>query len=191
MPSTALKWWRKDAAKVLDEVIAIHRSLSRSGATARSAPGQVANLYAVLLSSQFQNFCRDLHSEAAEHIAALSPTPARFVVLVRFTEGRKLETGNPNPGNLGSDFGRLGFDFWNAVEGFAGYQSDNRRLLMELNMWRNAVSHHDFSPSSFKGRTQLRLSEVKDWRRACNRLAAIFDKVVAENLLRLTASPPW
>ena len=30
--------------------------------------------------------------------------------------GRKLDHGNPNAGNLGADFGRLGLPFWSAVD---------------------------------------------------------------------------
>lgn len=196
MPSTALKWWRSDAKNALDDMLAVHRSVGGRGPGRRYATAQVNNLYAVLLSSQFQNFCRRLHSEASISFANAIPAIARSAVLLRFTVGRKLETGNPNAGNIGSDFGWFGLKFWDVVKASPKYRTTDLERLRHLNLWRNAISHHDFAgddfvSAGFGGRVSLRLHEVTRWRQACSQLAEIFDQVVEAQLFNLTASPPW
>ena len=98
----------------------------------------------MLLSSQFQGFCRDLHSEAVNFvIAAIAPATLAPVVVASLVQGRKLDQGNPNPGNLGSDFGRLGLHFWPAV-GVRDRRNAGRQVQLEtLNKWRNAIAHGD------------------------------------------------
>lgn len=92
------------------------------------------------------------------------------------TANRKLDTGNPNPGNLGNDFSYLGMDFWTSVAGQRTYRSADKALLEDLNRWRNAFAHQDFTKVG--GRTTVRLRDVTRWRRACDRLASSFDKAV-------------
>lgn len=196
MPSAALIEWQGEGQKTLDNMLAVHRSVGGRGPGRRYATAQVNNLYAVLLSSQFQNYCRRLHSEATGCLANAILPPARLTVLLRFTEGRKLETGNPNPGNIGSDFGWFGLKFWDAVKAAPRFRPGDLEGLRHLNVWRNAISHHDFSgddfmDAGFGGRTALRLHEVARWRQSCNRLVEIFDQVVGAQLFNLTTSPPW
>jgi hypothetical protein len=51
----------------------------------------------MLLSSHFQRFCRDLHTEAIDHIVAgASPRAIQAVLRSRLLENRKLDRGNPN-----------------------------------------------------------------------------------------------
>jgi hypothetical protein len=38
------------------------------------------------------------------------------IVHSELTRERKLDRGNPTPGNIGTDFGRLGMTFWNDVK---------------------------------------------------------------------------
>src|SRR5258706_15808611 len=117
MPSRALQRWKNEGQRALDEIEAAHRSFGGRGPGRRYATQQINQAYTVLLTSQFQKFCRDLHSEAIEHVTTGSVANPRYSLLeIRFTEGRKLDTGNPNPGNLGSDFGRFGMVLWNLVK---------------------------------------------------------------------------
>ncbi len=46
------------------------------------------------------------------------------------TQGRKLDSGNPNPGNLGSDFNRFGLDFWAVVDRLDVRNPDRRGALL-------------------------------------------------------------
>jgi hypothetical protein len=189
MPSNALIWWQTHAQRTLDDIAAAHAAVGGQGPGRRYATQQINNAYAVLLSAQFQKFCRELHSQAASHIADQIPPAIYDIVVTRFTEGRKLDTGNPNPGNLGSDFNRLGFDFWAALSSPRNLRRRNN--LDQLNLWRNAISHHDFSKPQFKGRTSVLLNQVQLWRRECNGLAHEFDRVVCLHLIRITSVNPW
>jgi len=172
-------------------MVAVHSAVGGTGPGRRYATEQVNNAYAVLLSSQFQKFCRDLHSLAADYIANLGPPSIRKVVMVRFTEGRKLDTGNPNPGNLGSDFNRFGFDFWDKVHSVNPKNARRQEKLKELNVWRNAISHHDFAAPQLAGRNFIRLKEVTGWRRTCDALATEFDNVVLRHLMTFGGAAPW
>ena len=60
---------------------------------------------------------------------------------------RNLDRGNANPGTIGSDFNRLGVEFWTRV--YADYPRNDRRreLLENLSAWRNAIAHQDFEPA--------------------------------------------
>jgi hypothetical protein len=185
MASAALNWWRTDASTRLDELLELHKHARRA------TRDQINNLSVLQLSSQFQKFCRDLHSEAATYVAKLSPTSIRAMVIRRFTDGRKLDFGNPSPGNLGNDFNWFGFDFWREVKAANPQNAARQQRLIMLNLWRNAIAHHDYSGSELGGQTVVRLHEIRVWRRACNALATEFDKTVSQNLKKITGASPW
>src|SRR5690242_689551 len=102
-----------------------------------------------MLSSQFQRFCRDLQSEAVDALGTTISVPEVLEMFrLQLTTGRKLDSGNPNPSNIGSDFGRLGIDFWPEILA-ADPRNAARRLSLEaLNRWRNAIAHQDFEALS-------------------------------------------
>jgi hypothetical protein len=121
-------------------------------------------------------------------VSTISPVAMRPVVHARLLEARKLDRGNPNPGNLGSDFGRLGVDFWVQVR-----QSDKRNRqrqdqLQALSAWRNAIAHQDFDPSALEPRPPLTLGTVKRWRSACNALAGQFERAMGRHLTSLVGT---
>jgi hypothetical protein len=188
MPSRVLQEWTKSRRRALDEIAAAHVAVGGSEPGRRRATEQINHAYAVLLSSQFQGFCRDLHTEAIHHLVARVPPELAVIVRLRFVEQRKLDSGNPNPGNIGSDFKRIGINFWPLVQ-----QMDPRRgsvrqkALEELMVWRNAIAHQDF-PTTL-GR--LRLADVRRWRAACSGLVKTFDLVVGSHVEEVTGTPPW
>ena len=162
-------------------------SLMRAGATQ-----QINNAYAVLLSSQFQGFCRDLHSECADYlVSSLAPISLQPAIRRAFTQVRKLDHGNPNPGNIGADFGRLDILFWPAVLAHDQRNAARQQLLEELNRWRNAIAHQDFDPAKLGGRGSLDLALVRRYRGACQQLALSFDDVMRAHIFRLTGAVPW
>src|SRR2546430_14989733 len=112
MSSLALGDWLGRRAAALDEIEHAHRSVGGTGPGRRYLTQQINQAYVVLLSSQFQGFCRDLHAECADHLVAPVVSP---VLLAAYRDnllfGRKLDTGNPNRGNIGSDFKPLGVSF--------------------------------------------------------------------------------
>src|SRR4051795_12564910 len=113
MPSLALRRWRTERLATLDEIESIHRSVGGTRPRRYSTTQQLNQAYALLLSSQFQGFCRELHSECARAVARFLPS-VEFQRLLEdeLEPGRKLDTGNPNPGNIGADFNRFGLLFW-------------------------------------------------------------------------------
>lgn len=176
----------------LDEIENAHQSVGGSGRGRRYATQQINQAYAVLLSSQFQGFCRDLHSECADFVAAqIAPVALQPVVLTLLTQGRKLDRENPNPGNIGSDFNRFGLPFWPTVYALSLAHQGRPALLEELNRWRNAIAHQDFDPAKLGGRTTLLLRQVRQWRSACSALASAFDRVMHTYIRNSTGLPPW
>ena len=149
--------------------------------------------YVLVLSSQFQGFCRDLHTECARAVARILPsTDLQRLVQDSLVLGRKLDTGNPNPGNIGADFNRFGLVFWPLVD--AGHPRNARRktLLELLNRWRNAIAHNAFDPGMLRsGRPVLSVAEVRRWRKACDGLARWFDRILQRHLGTLIGRNPW
>lgn len=191
MASRALRNWQTRSRKVLDEVEAAHASVGgRRGARA-FARQQINQAYVVLLSSQFQRFCRELHNEATDVVATQTAyTPIAPLLKASLSHGRRLDTGNPNPGNIGSDFSRFGMDLWNAVS--ASPRTESRRERLEaMNRWRNAIAHQDFRSPHLQGRETVRLAEIRRWRAACDGLAVDFDRVLAVYLKGMVGHTPW
>jgi hypothetical protein len=145
----------------------------------------------VLLSSNFQGFCRDLHSECIDCLVALVPAQLRLVLRDGLTWNRNLARGNPHPGAIGSDFNRLGIRFWTDVYGLDARNERRRQLLQELIDWRNAIAHQDFDAVARGGTPTLHLTRVKGWRSAVNALAHHFDQVMYNYLEALLGAAPW
>jgi hypothetical protein len=188
MRSRALLNWRAESMPELD---AIEWAFGVRGLSA-AGRRQVARGYVVLLASHFQRFCRELHGECIDHLAtdpalgSLGPVFRR-----RLTEGRKLDAGNPTPGNIGSDFGRFGIGFWDDVRREDAGNGERQRKVEALMRWRNAFAHQDFTSPALEGRTGVRLVEIRGWRCACDRLVDSFDRVMRTYLRTLTGMAPW
>src|SRR5204863_6931974 len=106
--------------------------------------------------------------------------------------GRKIDRGNPSPGNLGSDFNRFGISFWALVDVHRPQNLARKVALEEMNEWRNAIAHQDFAASMLKaGRPGLTLAQVQTWRKACDGLARSFEEVLRRHLHILTGAVPW
>lgn len=192
MPSRSLQTWKVDARKALDEIESAHRAVGGVGRGRRYAAQQINQAYVVLLSSHFQRFCRALHTECVEHlIGAPQYAAVRLILYSSLVEGRKLNWGNANAGNIGSDYARLGLDIWSSVHAATPRSTQRQRKLEQLNVWRNAIAHHDFDKPRLGGRRELTLSEVREWRRACNALALDFDRAARAYLIRITGQVPW
>ena len=189
MPSESLRRWNDERIPALDEIEDAHASVGGSERGRRYATQQVNYAYAAILSSQFQGFCRDLHSESIDYLVTVVPAALQDALRVEFLLNRTVDRGNPHPGAIGSDFNRLGVDFW--AEVYALHASNNRRreLLQELIDWRNAIAHQDFNPVG--GDPTLHLARVRSWRSAANALTGFFDRVMRSYLGGLIGAPPW
>ncbi len=192
MPSNSLQHWNTRRITELDEIANAHRQVGGGGRGRRYATQQINHAYTMLLSSQFQGFCRDLHSEGVDHIVrSVTPLQLRAVLRAEFTLHRKLDRGNPNPGNIGSDFNRLGLTFMDRIRAESRWNPGRIGLLEDLNSWRNAIAHQDFDPALLGGTINLRLAAVISWRRACEQLAIVFDSVIGDHIAQITGTRPW
>lgn len=163
----------------LDEIRNSHSAVGGTKRGRRFATLQINHAYAVMLCSQFQGFCRDLHDESIGHaISGLAPAAFRTVMAQALARDRRLDRGNANSGNLGSDFNRFGIQFWSLVDAADSRCSRWRSRLEILTDWRNAIAHQDFDPDRLHGIATLALRDVEHWRRACHGLARVFDRVM-------------
>ena len=178
MPSHSLIRWNGERAEALDEIENAHAMVGGAERGRRYAIQQSNYAYAALLSSDFQGFCRDLHSECIERLVAIVPVQLQGFLRVEFTWNRNLGRGNPHPGAVGSDFRRLGIDFWADVYALDTRNERRRELLQQLIDWRNVIANQDFDPVAPGGIPTLHLARVRAWRSAVNALARSFDQAM-------------
>jgi hypothetical protein len=191
MPSNSLIRWNGERSEALDEIENAHVMVGGSECGRRYARQQINYSYAALLSSHFQGSCRDLHSECVERLVLILPVRLRDTIREEFLWNRVLGRGNPHPGAIGSDFGRLGVDFLPDVYALDARNARRRELLQELIDWRNAIAHQDFDPVAPTGVPTLHLATVRAWRSAISALARSFDQAMYNYLVDLTGSAPW
>lgn len=181
-----------DAQGAFDELRRVHRAFGGTGPGRRRGTEQLNHSFVLLLSARFQAYGRDLHSATATAIESGVAGTLSGVIGASLTRGRKLDVGNPNPGNIGSDFNRFGFNFWTVVKA-ADRRNPGRQLKLEnLNAWRNAISHHDIA--SKQGQLQpahIKLSVCRNWQSALNGLVESIDDVVAVQVQALVGTRPW
>jgi len=196
MPSRALSRWLSEAKAELDELEEAHARATTRRRTRHVLARQLCRAYLVSVSAQFQRFCRDLHSEAAQRLAdAVQPKVFRGAVLRLLTEGRRLDAGNATAGTLGPDFDRLGLAFLPELEARA--ENRRRRLELErLNVWRNAIVHLDFTlkpgrEKLVRGTSPDSLRDVRRFRQACDALAVEIDRMVRAHVSGVVGGEPW
>ena len=194
MSSASLQNWFAIRTADLDQIWNAHATVGGTSRGRRYATQQINHAYVMLLSGQFQGFCRDLHSECVDHLlnaaAPLAPT-LQIVIRAEFRRDRKLDRGNPSADNIGSDFGRLGVAFWDDVRALDKRNKRRQKHLERMNEWRNAIAHQDFNPAKLGGKTTVRLAEVKRWHAACDGLARAFDEVMRVYLSTVFGASPW
>jgi len=196
MPSKSPIRWQTEARGHLDDIVSAHAAVAGAQRGRRAAAAQINHAYAMLLSSHFQRFCRDLHSEVILYVCAEVPVPwVQPMLRARLADGRKLDTGNPNPGNIGSDFKRFGLEIWPSMVALDARTAGRKLKLEQLNRWRNAIAHQDFAQAADLdlggGRVDLRLADVDGWRAACDQLATTMDAALCARIAGLAGAPPW
>jgi hypothetical protein len=121
----------------------------------------------------------------------VTPAALRMPLRVEFAFNRKIDRGNPNPGNIGADFNRLGLVFWDEVQARDSRNKGRMDILLELNEWRNAIAHQDFDPARLGGSASLRLAQVRTWRSVCDALSVAFDAVMRDFIRSVIGVAPW
>jgi hypothetical protein len=192
MSSASFQKWATERAASLDEIENAHVRVGGSERGRRYATQQINQAYVALLSSQFQGFCRDLHTESVDYlVGSILLVSFRDIVRADFVRDRRLDKGNPNPSNLALDFNRLGIAFWDGVKAEDQRNKKRQASLILLNDWRNAIAHQDFDPIKLGGLHAVRLQQVKIWRSACHGLAHSFDEVMRDHIQAVTGLSPW
>lgn len=119
----------------------------------------------------------------------------RTTFLALLQRDRKLKHGNPNEGNIGADYWRLGLDLWKHARLQSARARQHRLWLKRLNLWRNAVAHQDFNfdPSTLPmiKRAQPLLGDARNCHRSCDYLATTVDSIVGSFLTPLLPAAPW
>jgi len=192
MPSDALVAWQTERMPRLQKVEADCLHLEALHVADANRVQEFIRSYTILLSAEFQGFCRDLHDECAEKfVESINPMALQAVLRSQCRYGRKLDTSNPNPGNLGADFNRYQFEFWTVVLAGDPGNATRRDRLERLFVWRNSIAHHDYDPAKLGGTTSLTIAQVRDWQTDCDALAIAFDREVRNQLQVTTGVSPW
>jgi hypothetical protein len=193
MASRALQDWQQGAQDALAELTNAHAAVGGTGPGRRRLTRQLNYAYVGLLAAQFQGFCRGLHSQAAAAIAQNVTDAALSVVIQELlTRGRKLDQGNASLANLGADFGRFGFKFWDTVEQAGPHNTRRKEELGKLMRWRNAIAHDDIARQlSELEPNVITLKVCEGWNRRLDNLVVVFDKVIADQCENLGCPRPW
>ncbi len=149
----------------------------------------------IILVAQFQIYCRDLHDDAVDvHVGAANPQQAD-VLRTLLTQGRKLDVQNPQPGALGSDFGRLGFQLIPTLKAEGTRTEEALQSLDVLVSFRNAIAHGNESEVGrlvAGGSIKETLTSYRAYWRTLDRLVDTMDQVVARELASGLGIPsPW
>lgn len=195
MPSLALDTWQEEARDAFDELQAAHRAVGGGRPGRRYLTQQINYAYVTVLAARFQGFCRELHSE----VAAVLGSGVNDLVLSILLEGsltrnRKLDSGNATVGNLGTDFGRFGFPFWDIVDAAAHHNARRREELGRLMTWRNAIVHDDIDRKQARGELvpeRITLRVCRRWDSQLDNLAVSIDAVLADVCESIGLPRPW
>ena len=146
----------------------------------------------LLLCAHFQAYCRGLHSDATQLLVDGSDPGIGAVLDANLSFHRQLDRGNAQPSALGADFNRFDFEFWMVVKAADTRNTARQRKLEELNVWRNAIAHHDIEHrrADLHPR-EITLDACRSWHSALNGLADSFDRALAGHLATLLGSRPW
>jgi hypothetical protein len=193
--SAALDEWRGASGEVFDEIERMLWSVDGTRVGERTVAQQLNYAYAMLITAHFQRYCRDLHAETAQALVAHLMDPALGRILQGLlAQNRRLDKGNPTPVNLGLDFARFGFRFWDALEASDHRNKDRKTELERLCEWRNAIVHGDVARKRAEGRLAprtLNLDTCREWRRALGSLAISTDRVISTHCKNLGCAEPW
>jgi hypothetical protein len=197
MPSAALLEWQDARATRLDELHDIHATIGGTSRGRRWRTQQINWAITLRLAGEFQGFARDLHTLSADCFAdwACGGNPAaRGVATAVLTQNRQLDRGNAQPSSLGSDFGRLGLNFWTSLAAQDRRTPSRQTHLERLNDARNAITHS--RPAELQtleaAGYPITMPTIRTWRRALSALATTMDAVMADHLAHLFGRVrPW
>ncbi|MDM4138575.1 MULTISPECIES: hypothetical protein [Mycobacterium] len=208
--SDALDRWQVERAEALDSLDSIHGKITGRKRGRKYNTKHLNRALFVALAAEFQGFCRDLHEDAAIHIANSLQTvpgnakavPVVLDALVRertisSTRGpskdRRLDKGNADFSALVTDFATLGILISDELKARYPRKSPKWvRTLEALNDARNGIAHSDAQKLASSDRDHgLTLATFRRWRSSLNGASVGMDRVVGAYLLDLTGTKPW
>ncbi len=189
MVSRALRRWSTARQAELDVFEDAAGRLHASNGRGQLMRALLIDAYVLLLAAHFQEFCRDLHSEAAvEAVAGVRPEGLRWSLRNALTQGRGLDRKNAHPSVLADDFGRFGINLNIDLLAHDRANAERLRQLESLVAVRNAIANKDFRGQSAATSAHRTVSQVNSWRNSCAALAQELDSVVADWLARLSGT---
>ncbi len=199
VPSSALQEWAGKRTANLRELFDAHAQVGGTGPGRRWRTQQINLALVLRVAAEFQGYCRDLHDIAADEFAVQAGQfngNLQQILRTQLTQGRKLDMGNAGPGNLGTDFARIGLALWPEV----GKRRPARarawnRSMEALNEARNAIAHDDragLAKIAARGYKISQLATMRGFQRDADQLAHCMDDVVASHLQQVFGgSKPW
>lgn len=185
MPSASLLHWQNHQMIRLAEIEAQCTAVIAATPSNPELIEDNLRALALLLSANFQGFCRDLYIECAQIVTSKVRASLQTIVQNQFTAKLRLDQGNPNFTNIKEDFSRFGFTLDLVVADPANATRLNQ--LSDLNKWRNVAAHSGHPPSG----VSLTLVSLQEWRNACDGLAVSLDNVMYNELKALLRRAPW
>jgi hypothetical protein len=208
--SDALLKWQTERADALDSLDAIHGKVTGRTRGRKYNTKHLNRALFLALAAEFQGFCRDLHEDAAIHIAGSLDTmpgnaglvPVVLDALVRERtinpnkapdKDRRLDKGNADFSALVTDYATLGMHLGNELKGrYPSRFPKWEKTLAALNGARNGIAHSDADKLITAERQHgLTLATFRKWRSSLNGASTGMDKVVGTYLLDLTGTTPW
>jgi hypothetical protein len=195
--SSALLEWQGQRAEHLNELLLAHGLVGGSGQGRRWRTEALNYALVLRLAAEFQGFARDLHDLSCgtfANWAAPANLAVQNVIRNRLIQDRQLEKGNAQPGGLGSDFGRFGFQLWPALAIRTDKSNTYNKSLERLNDARNGIAHADEAKlAKLRGEGfPIILATFRTWRGHLNGLAVSLDIEVSSQLANLFGrANPW
>ena len=195
MPTDALYRWRNERCAALDSLESVHARVTEKKRGRQYATEHLNMALFVRLAAEFQGFCRDLHEDAVLAIVGdlddvMGVETQRVLLRESMTRGRKLDTGNASPGNIGNDFSYIGMAFWQDIRQRYPTKGPKWNITLErLNEARNAIAHSNAAKlTEVRSRQPLTLRTFRAWRGSLNDAASGFDTVLTAYLEHVTGN---
>lgn len=142
--------------------------------------------YVSELSADFQGYCRDLYTEAAQCVVdRVRSVGLRSIVQAQFLSDIKLDRSNPTLDTLSDDFRRFGILDVRAAIGSGSPADAQKGLLKEMNRCRNQCVHGEPKIAG------LTFSNIRAWRGACDWIVTRLNAIVYTQLRRAFRASPW
>jgi hypothetical protein len=187
MTLPALRKWRSNRLTRLDLVLAAHPHAAGSRTDPAVAPEWTRALV-LIVASEFQGFCRDLHDDAAEAIArgvVSDDRRIRDIIISGLTVNRGLNRRGADVQTLEDDFLRLGMALWPSLSKQHPIAAPVwLEALRYLHKARNGVVHDDLTSVAIAQAAgwTLQIDTVRRWRKLVNEIAEAMGCIVNQEL---------